>query len=260
MTTYESYDERSTEPEDPATKVAKDLLYGDSEDGGRSLRDFVRTESANAIAEREFHGRLHHDRTTSGAHINRFKSENSHWAEDPIIEAAMSASLKAHQRKDLAYDEPAFREKMGRDRSDTEVVNAHQWARVHGYPNVRSVEQLIEAAADDVERSTGLRRRIHGEDANRKRAVGDRINRTRNMRGLEPKQFDSNEFRGTSVQPSQPDDRGTTSLDSFSKLHDAGFGNASDAGTPNRKSGFLAIQAGRPWSRSKFAMESAPQR
>jgi hypothetical protein len=252
--------ESTDHPIDPAKKTAETLIYGDSDEAGQALRQFVRSESANAAAEREFHGRLHRDKQASNAHVNRFKSENSHWAEDPIVEAAMSAALKAQQRKDLAYDEPAFREKMGRDRTDAEVINAHQWARVHGYPNIRSVEQLLDAAGDDVERSTGLRRRIHGEDANRKRAVGDRINRTRNMRGLEPKQFDSDEFRGTSVLPSQPDDRGTTDLSTFSKLHDAGFGSAADAGTPNRKSGFLAIQAGRPWSRSKFAMESAPQR
>ena len=250
--------ESTDHPVDPAKSVAEKLIYSDSDEAGAALRQFIHDESHQAATNREHHSRVARDKAASNAQVAKFKETNPDW-DDPLVEPVMSAVLKSEQRRDLEqYAEQFRQENGGRDRTDAEIVRDHQLCRAYGYTNVRSVEKLLDDAAAAVEKRFGIRRRLNSEDAVRKRAMAERVNRTRNLRGLEPKQFDSDEFKGTSVQPSVSADRGTTSLDSFSKLHDAGFGSAPDAVDPtqSRRNAVLRMQASRPNSRSKHAIGS----
>jgi hypothetical protein len=118
-----------------------------------NLRDYVRNKSIKA----ELRSRINREYAASMAHLARFKSEHPNWFGDPSVTAALWQATVDEQRRDLEYDAPRFRELVGRDPTDNETVQRHQFARAHGYPNARPVDQLIKDAVSTIEVELGIR-------------------------------------------------------------------------------------------------------
>lgn len=187
--TYQDGQTPPEAPQDPVNAAAEMLLYGSPEEAAAKLREAIHAEAAKIHQHQANTGRLRAEQTRSQAALQRFRDDNPEFVASEAAVAAGERFCYSEQIKDLEkvglFDRAKFRAEHGRDATFGEIGDFHLLARSNNF-DVRPVDEILNTAADRVtEEMPQHRRRLHSEEASRKRAVLDRQRVSARSRGVD---------------------------------------------------------------------------
>jgi hypothetical protein len=171
-------------PRDPAAQVIESIQFGEVGEAADKLKTFIE----GSFSEAERRRALAAEGRRSFEQLAEFKSRNPDLVEDERAQAAIERDLYTLQLRDLraaGVNLDKWREDLGgRDFKPAEIAEAHKVFRAMGARGVRPVSELLGHAEQRFNEWHGRRRSGGSVEADRTRAVRERMTADRRRRGL----------------------------------------------------------------------------